>query len=59
MAWTLVWSVVAFTILYVYLLDRRYRLEVLEDGLEERELAAAIAERAAEAREPIPAGAQS
>lgn len=58
MAWTLVWSVVAFTLLYVYLLDRRYRLEALEEGLEERELEAAIARRAAEAREPVGAGAQ-
>ncbi len=33
--------------LYVYLLDRRYRLEALEEGREERELEQAIAERVA------------
>ena len=45
MALTLWIGVIAFTILYVYLLDRRYRLAALEDELEEREVAAAIAER--------------
>ena len=45
MALTLWIGVIAFTILYVYLLDRRYRLAVLEDEMEQREVAAAIAER--------------
>jgi heme exporter protein C len=45
MALTLWMGVVAVTITYVYLLDRRYRLAALEEQLEERELAAAIAER--------------
>jgi heme exporter protein C len=45
MALTLWIAVIAFTILYVYLLDRRYRLAALEGDLEEREVAAAIAER--------------
>jgi heme exporter protein C len=45
MALTLWMGVIAFTITYVYLLDRRYRLAALEEQLEERELAAAIAER--------------
>jgi heme exporter protein C len=45
MALTLWIGVVAFTLVYVYLLDRRYRLAALEDDLEEREIAAAIAER--------------
>jgi heme exporter protein C len=58
MAVTLWWSVLAFTLLYVYLLDRRYRLAALEAGREERELAQAIAERLAEADpEPVQAGA--
>lgn len=58
MAVTLWWSVLAFTLLYVYLLDRRYRLAALEAGREERELAQAIAERVAEADpEPVQAGA--
>jgi hypothetical protein len=45
MALTLWIGVIAFTILYVYLLDRRYRLAALEDEMEEREVAAAIAAR--------------
>jgi hypothetical protein len=40
-----VFGVLAFTLLYVYLLDRRYTLEALEEGREERELEQAIAER--------------
>lgn len=45
MAFTLWWGVLAFTALYVYLLDRRYRLECLEENREERELQRAIEER--------------
>ena len=47
MAFTLFWGVLAFTLVYVYLLDKRYRLEALEEGRDERELAQAIAERVA------------
>jgi hypothetical protein len=35
----------AFTLLYVWLLDRRYRLAVLDEGRADRELERAIAER--------------
>ncbi|HEV2310058.1 MAG TPA: cytochrome c biogenesis protein CcsA [Acidimicrobiia bacterium] len=45
MAFTLWWGVLAFTLLYVYLLDRRDRLEALEEDLEAKELAQAIEER--------------
>jgi heme exporter protein C len=45
MAFTLVWSVGAFTLFYVYLMLRRLELAELEEGLEERELELAIAER--------------
>lgn len=45
MAFTLWWGVFAFTLLYVYLLDRRYRLEALEDDRDERELERLIEER--------------
>jgi heme exporter protein C len=38
-------GVLAFTLLYVYLLDLRYRLEVLDEDRDERELQAAIADR--------------
>ena len=60
MAFTLWWAVLAFTLLYVYLLDRRYRLEVLDADREQRELEQAIAERIAEAQPPrVEAGARS
>jgi heme exporter protein C len=49
MASALLVGVLAFTLLYAYLLERRYRLAELDDGLEERMLAAAIAERRSEA----------
>jgi heme exporter protein C len=49
MAFVLVWSVIAFTLLYGFLVMLRYRLAELEDGLEERELARAISERVAAA----------
>lgn len=49
MATALLAGVVAFTLSYLYLLERRYRLAVLEDGLEAAELEAALAERRAEA----------
>ncbi len=52
MAFTLWWGVLAFTLAYAYLLDRRYRLESLEEDLEERELEQAIAERLAGAGTP-------
>lgn len=45
MAFTLVWGVFTFTLLYVYLLDKRYRLEALEEDREERELQHLIEER--------------
>ena len=45
MALTLWIGTIAFTLLYVYLLDRRYRLAVLEHGRADVELAHAIAER--------------
>ncbi len=55
MALTLWIGVIAFTILYVYLLDRRYRLASLEDKMEEREVAAAIADRVGAPRDGGPA----
>jgi hypothetical protein len=47
MAFTLWFGVFAFTLLFVYLLDRRYRLLALEEQSEEREVEQAIAERIA------------
>jgi heme exporter protein C len=50
MAFTLVWSVVAFTLLYGYLVSTRLQLAEMEEGMEERELERAIAERVAAGR---------
>lgn len=49
MAWTLVLGVLAFTLLYGWLLAHRFRLAAIEDRLEAEGLQLAIAERAAEA----------
>jgi len=58
MAFTLWFGVFAFTLLYMYLLDRRFRLLALEEQREEREVEAAIAERVAASRpEPVEVGA--
>ena len=45
MAFTLWFGVLAFTLLFVYLLDRRYRLLSLDEDREDREVQEAIAER--------------
>jgi heme exporter protein C len=45
MAFTLVFAVAAFTVLYAYLVTRRFQLAQLEEGLEARELELAIEER--------------
>ena len=52
MAFTLWFGVFAFTLVYVYLLDKRYRLLVLDEDREEREVQQAIAERLAAS--PVP-----
>jgi heme exporter protein C len=57
MALTLWIGVIAFTLTYVYLLDRRYRLAALEEHLEEREIEAAIAERIGTS-DPVRSGAR-
>jgi heme exporter protein C len=49
MAWTLFLGVIAFTLLYAWLMAHRFRLAWLEDRLGDRQLQAAIAERHAEA----------
>jgi heme exporter protein C len=56
MALTLWIGVIAFTILYVYLLDRRYRLAALEGEMEQREVDAAIAARIAPDPDPVEVG---
>lgn len=54
MAWTLFVGVVAFTLLYAWLVLHRYQLAVLEERVEAGGLDAAIAERRAEAANPVP-----
>jgi heme exporter protein C len=56
MAFTLWFGVLAFTLVYVALLDRRYRLAALEEDLDARELEQAIAERLGGAGTPAPRG---
>ena len=58
MAFTLWFGVLAFTIVYLYLLDRRYRLLALDEDREDRELQAAIAERVGSAATRTPAIAE-
>ncbi len=56
MAFTLVLAVVAFTLLYAYLVLERFQLAQLEEGREARELERAIAERVrADGVEVVPA----
>jgi heme exporter protein C len=52
MAFTLWFGVFAFTVVYLYLLDRRYRLLALEEDREQREVEQAIAERIGAASPP-------
>ncbi len=54
MAFTLVLSVFAFTLLFAYFVLERFELAQLEEGREERELQAAIAERV-RAEQAVPA----
>ena len=51
MAWTLLLSFVSFTLVYVWLVARRYRLFVLAEREGDEGLALALAERRAESRE--------
>lgn len=56
MAWTLLLSFVALTLVFVWMLLVRYRIGVLEDWLGSGELDAALRERQAEGVAPDPAG---
>ena len=53
MAWTLVLGVLAFTLLYGWLLAHRFRVAALEARLEDEGLELAIAERQAESLETV------
>jgi heme exporter protein C len=56
MAVALLWGVLAFTLLYCYLLARRYELAALEEQLDDRELELAIAERTGGPSAPVEVG---
>lgn len=49
MAWILLWAVVTFTLVYLFLVLRRYDLAGIEEAADERQLERAIVERRSEA----------
>jgi heme exporter protein C len=55
MAWTLLLGVIAFTLLYCWLLAHRFKLAWLEDRFADRQMELAIDERRAEARPEVDA----
>jgi heme exporter protein C len=57
MAWTLLLGFVAFTLLFVWMLLVRYRIQVLSERWEGAELELALQERWAEGTDPGPEGA--
>jgi hypothetical protein len=59
MAFTLWFGVFAFTLLYASLLDRRYRLMVLDEDREDREVAQAIRERVGAAAPVVTSATQA
>lgn len=56
MPFTLLWSVLAFTLLYAFLVTARLRLAELDEGREARELEAAIAARVRDDATAVPVG---
>src|SRR5207253_7262096 len=56
MAWTLLVGVIAFTLVYAWLLIHRFRVAWLEERLEDRVLETALAERRAEGAAALVAG---
>ncbi|MCB0972961.1 MAG: cytochrome c biogenesis protein CcsA [Actinobacteria bacterium] len=48
MAWTLLWAVVTFHLVFVYLAARRYRLAAIEDHIADEELDLAVVRRRSE-----------
>ena len=57
MLWTMLLSFVAFTLIFVWLLAMRYRIEVLEDAVGDQELEVSLAERWSEDTDLVGAGA--
>ncbi len=57
MLWTMLLSFVAFSLIFVWLLAMRYRIEVLEDAVGDEELEVSLAERWSEDTDLVGAGA--
>ncbi len=53
MAWILLWAVVTFTLVYLFLVLRRYDLAGIEEAADERQLERAIVERRSEAASSV------
>ena len=56
MLWTMLLSFVAFSLIFVWLLAMRYRIEVLQDAVGDQELEVSLAERWSEDPELVSAG---
>jgi heme exporter protein C len=56
MLWTMLLSFVAFTLIFVWLLAMRYRIEVVQDAVGDQELEVSLAERWSEDHELVGAG---
>ncbi len=54
MAWTLLLGFCSFSVVYLWMLVHRYRVEAMSDDIDEAGLAAALEERRAEARQSAP-----
>jgi heme exporter protein C len=57
MLWTMLVSFIAFTLIFVWLLAMRYRIEVLEDAVGDQELEVSLAERWSEDTDLVSVGA--
>ena len=57
MLWTFLLGFIAFTLIFVWLLGMRYRIEVLQDHVGDQELEVTLAERWHEGDELAPVGA--
>ena len=56
MLWTMLLSFVAFTLIFVWLLAMRYRIEVLQDAVGDQELEVSLSERWSEDAELVGVG---
>jgi hypothetical protein len=56
MLWTMLLSFITFSLIFVWLLAMRYRIEVLEDAVGDQELEVSLAERWSEDTDLVGAG---